>query len=65
MLDEISKSLLKIRDEEFIVQCFHCKGKKGRIIKKKGKVWASCPNCGASLDVMNRVTDQTTQTWEK
>lgn len=42
--------------QEFIVQCFHCKGKKGRTIKPKGKIWVFCPNCGAGLDIMNKVT---------
>lgn len=41
--------------EEFKVQCFHCKGKKGQTINKKNEAWASCPTCGASLDRMNRV----------
>ena len=50
-----SPSYPKWVDEEFEVQCFHCKGKKGRTVKKKGRAWAFCSSCGAALDIVNRV----------
>jgi hypothetical protein len=44
-----------LAESDFEVQCFWCRGKKGRTVVKKGTHWVLCPSCGASLDIMNRV----------
>ena len=41
-------------DEEFKVQCPHCKTV---TVKKAGKHWAFCPKCGTALDIMNKVKE--------